>query len=191
MKSILKNYRSELLIKNSKFITFLFPMDNPSINFFLDEVKKIHPKATHYCYAYIYDDIFRFSDDGEPSNTAGLPIYHVLQKEGLNRVCCIVVRYFGGIKLGAGGLVRAYTKAVTTSLESIEKISLIEGFLIRIRTNYDNVKKFDYFFKNYKVRSKEFLDEVIYTVEIPKDVLDSLHTYSYEILDSIYIKDSN
>lgn len=191
MKSILKNYTNELVIKNSKFITYLFPMKNSSIDSFLEEVKKIHPKATHYCYAYIYDDIYRYSDDGEPSNTAGLPIYHVLEKEELNRICCIVVRYFGGIKLGAGGLVRAYTKAITSSLENIEKVSLMEGFVIRIHTNYDNVKNLDYLLKKYNICKKEFLDDVFYTVEIPKDVLDSLHSYSYEILEPIYIKDSN
>ena len=76
---------------------------------FYQEIAKKHYDATHNCYAYVVDDKMKFSDDGEPQGTAGMPILQVIQKQNLNRVCVVVTRYFGGIKLGAGGLVRAYS----------------------------------------------------------------------------------
>ena len=115
MKTILNNYVSELEINKSRFITLLYKVDNIDlIKEKLDLVKDLYKDATHYCYAYIIDNNKKSSDDGEPGGTAGVPIMEVLLKNDLNYVLCVVVRYFGGIKLGAGGLVRAYTK--TTSL---------------------------------------------------------------------------
>ena len=108
---------NEIIIKNSRFICVFMKINSIDISNILDKIKEEYPKATHYCYAYVYNDIQRFSDDGEPGGTAGMPILNVLENNNLNYVLCIVIRYFGGIKLGAGGLVRAYTKAVTNALD--------------------------------------------------------------------------
>lgn len=102
--------------KKSKFYAFAFECKNEGeIREKLDELKKEHKKATHFCYAFRISAPFaeKAVDDGEPSGTAGRPILNVLQKKDLQNVCVIVVRYFGGIKLGAGGLVRAYTKVTS------------------------------------------------------------------------------
>ena len=108
MKTIKENFVNEIIIKNSRFITLLFKVyDDTNINEIFDKVKDEYPKATHYCYAFITESRKKSSDDGEPGGTAGMPMLNVLEKEGFINVLAITVRYFGGIKLGAGGLVRA------------------------------------------------------------------------------------
>ena len=187
MKSIENVVSNELIIKNSKFITYLFPLTSSNIFPIIEGLKEKHPKATHYCYAYIYDDVSHFSDDGEPSNTAGLPLFMVLDKNQLNHVLVVVIRYFGGIKLGAGGLVRAYTKAITSCLENAKMVQLIPGYFVKIISNYQDSKKLDYLLKDYSIVSREYLDDVITIVEIPKDQIDKIQSFSYEILKEEYI----
>ncbi len=112
---ILKN-QIEFIEKKSKFIGYLFHCEKvEDVQSALAKLKAEHKKATHICYAYSLANPFleKAVDDGEPGGTAGRPILSVLQKKNVKNVCVFVVRYFGGIKLGAGGLVRAYTK--TTS----------------------------------------------------------------------------
>ncbi len=112
----------EIIINKSKFIAYKFflnSLDDVKTN--LNNLKIEHKKSTHICYAYLYNKEIiseKFSDDGEPSGTAGLPILNVLKKKKLTNVLVVVVRYFGGIKLGAGGLVRAYTKACSEILKN-------------------------------------------------------------------------
>lgn len=106
----------ELIEKKSRFLGFLLENANlEDIKVALRELKSQHKKATHICYAYKMQTPFaeKAVDDGEPGGTAGKPILNVLQKKNLQNVCVFIVRYFGGIKLGAGGLVRAYTKATS------------------------------------------------------------------------------
>ena len=97
MKIIKNNYDNEIIIKNSRFICYLVRIDSTNVDDILSDIKSMHPKATHYCYGYIYDDYKKSSDDGEPGGTAGLPILNVLEKEDINHVLAVVVRYFGGI----------------------------------------------------------------------------------------------
>lgn len=105
----------ELIINKSKFIAYKFTLNSlEEVKSILTNLKNEHKKATHICYAYIYNrDIVseKCSDDGEPGGTAGYPILNVLKKKNLENIMVAVVRYFGGVKLGVGGLVRAYTKA--------------------------------------------------------------------------------
>ena len=99
-------------IKKSKFYAFRYEVDTiEEINHILQEIKKNHKKAKHVVYAYKIDGIEKKYDDGEPSGTAGLPLYNIINKKNLNHILIVVVRYFGGIKLGAGGLLRAYNTA--------------------------------------------------------------------------------
>lgn len=162
MKTVINN-TNKIIINKSKFITYLYQInDIKEVNNKLSNIKEIHKGATHYCYAYIIDNNIRANDDGEPSGTAGVPILNVLQKEELNHVLCIVVRYFGGIKLGAGGLVRAYTKSVTSSL----KITNLKKYIkIEITFPLDKIKEIDNLLKNIKIK-KLFTNNVNYTFDI-------------------------
>lgn len=166
MKSIDNNKKIEYTINKSKFITFLIKINNiEDINKILEIIKKEYKDATHYCYAYIIDNIKRFNDDKEPSGTAGMPILNVLENNQLNHILCIVVRYFGGIKLGAGGLVRAYTKSVTLALEKTNIIDLKQGYKISIKFNYEKSKLVDSLLKD-NVNNKYFGNDVTYDIII-------------------------
>lgn len=163
MYTILDNYKDELIIKNSKFIALLYKVNNINeVMKYLKLVKDEYKDATHYCYGYIIDDIKKSSDDGEPSGTAGMPILEVLNKRNLNQILVIVVRYFGGIKLGAGGLIRAYSKVVLNSLDNINLVSLINGKNITIKFNYDMIKQIDYLLKDEIIITKNFDELIIY-----------------------------
>lgn len=114
----------ELTEKKSRFLGYLLPCKNVyEVEKALEFLKKEHKKATHICYAFSLRSPFleKAVDDGEPGGTAGRPILSVIQKKGVNDVAVFVVRYFGGIKLGAGGLVRAYTKATSEVLRNCEQ----------------------------------------------------------------------
>lgn len=180
MKSIKENITNKIEINKSIFITELIKVkEKDEINKYLDEIKSKYKDATHYCYAYIIDDFKKSSDDGEPGGTAGIPIMDTLNKAQINYILCVVIRYFGGIKLGAGGLVRAYRKSVTEALSKVELNDLINGYEIVIETTYDKQKELDYLLKdNYK---KEFKESVIYTVECNKDIKDQLEK-TYKII---------
>lgn len=190
MKSVVDN-KYELIIKKSKFIAIISQVDKiEDIEKKLQEVKTVYRDATHYCYAYIIDGNQKASDDGEPNKTAGLPILNVLIKENLNHVLCIVVRYFGGIKLGTGGLVRAYGNVTKKSI--IPK-QLQEGLLLEIKFDYQKTKEVDYLLNKGTIVEKDFQQNSIYKVMITvKDFNEIEKTLSQiskvTILESIYMK---
>ena len=186
MKTIKYNLENELIIKNSRFITYIYRLNNNNINNYLEEIKKLHPKATHHTYAYIYNNEGYSSDDNEPSGTAGRPMLNVLEKEELNNILVITVRYFGGIKLGAGGLVRAYTKSVTETLKQEEFIYLEEGYKVKINFDYNEEKQITYIIGENNIIEKSFDDRITYIANISKDKLNKLK--DYEILEKIYIE---
>ena len=188
MKTIQKNILEEIIINNSRFICYLIPLKENNINDYLDTIKKEHPKATHYCYGMIYDEIKRSSDDGEPSGTAGQPILNVLEKEELNHILAVIVRYFGGIKLGAGGLVRAYTKAVTNALKQEEYIELISGYEIEITFPYEEENNVLYILNKSEIINKEYLETVTYICQVDQDTLQKLNKYKPTIIKNEYIK---
>ena len=120
VKTIRTQTEYEIVINKSRFIGILCPVsDVEEVSLYLEEAKELYPGATHYCYAYIIDAFKKASDDGEPSKTAGMPMLNVLEKNGLDHVLAIVIRYFGGVKLGAGGLVRAYSQSVVETLSPV------------------------------------------------------------------------
>lgn len=135
MKIVNGFFTNEIEIEKSRFIASLMRVNsNEEANDFLSQIKKKYWDATHNCLAIIIGkngEIMRSSDDGEPSRTAGIPMLEVLKKNNITDTICIVTRYFGGIKLGAGGLIRAYTKAVS---EALKKANFIE---IRLLKTYD------------------------------------------------------
>ena len=123
MKIVKDEIVNEIIIEKSRFITYLKRVDSiDEANDYINQIKKKHYDATHHCLALIIDDIMRSNDNGEPSGTAGVPILDVLKKNDITNTICIVVRYFGGIKLGAGGLVRAYS---TSCSEALKKASFL------------------------------------------------------------------
>lgn len=113
----------EFIEKKSRFIGRAWPVETEQEALdIIQQMKKKHYDATHNCWAYIiHGGAVRFSDDGEPGGTAGMPMLQVLQREGLNNVVCVVTRYFGGILLGSGGLVRAYTKGAKLAVDAAGK----------------------------------------------------------------------
>ena len=189
MKTISNNIETIYEIKNSKFITLLYKIDDDfNIDEILNEVKDKYPKATHYCYAYRLIGKEKSSDDGEPGGTAGIPMLNVLIKEDIVNILAITVRYFGGIKLGAGGLVRAYTKSLTTALDNTNYIDLIDGYIVEIIEDYSNSKQLDYLLKNIKIIDKQFDNNIKYIIEISKDNIDLISNYNYKIIEEKLIE---
>lgn len=183
MKTISEKITNELIIKNSKFITIIYPITSiENIQGLIDETKLVYPKATHYCYAYIINDIKRSSDDKEPSGTAGTPMLNVLTKENYTNILVITVRYFGGIKLGAGGLVRAYSKSVKEALNIATTIDLELGYRVQITASYSKQKELDYLLKNALIIKKEYQEKIEYEVLISKDSIQLLNNYDHKIL---------
>lgn len=187
MKSVIDN-KIETIIKKSKFITLTYNIDSiENVKNKLNELNEEYKDATHVCYAYIVNNEEKCSDNGEPSGTAGLPILNVLKKEKLNNVLCVVVRYFGGIKLGAGGLVRAYSKACKESLNIIE---LKKGYLIKITFDYINENKINYLLNNSNIIEKEFNDKISYLVKLKEEdytTLNNSNICEIEKIREIYL----
>lgn len=186
MKTVVSNSVNEIVIKNSKFITLLIKIDSSNINDYLDKIKKDYPKATHYCYAYIYGDVKHCSDDGEPGSTAGMPMLNVLEKEGMMNVLCVVVRYFGGIKLGAGGLVRAYSKSVKEAIDNSNIRELQYGYKVSIEINYDDKKDFEYIIRNEEIINVDYDLTIKYLLHIKKENLDIINRFPYTVIDEEY-----
>ncbi|MBP3920623.1 MAG: YigZ family protein [Bacilli bacterium] len=174
MLSVKNNY-SEFVIKKSKFISYLFRVNCvDDISRYLNELRVKYKDATHICYAYILDNIKKCSDDGEPSKTAGMPILNVLESNNLNHVICIVIRYFGGVKLGANGLVRAYgnccKEVIFNNIVSIEL-----GNKMLLKFNYDKTKIIDNLLKNALINDKSYDDTVSYKFTISNNEFDKVH----------------
>ena len=190
MKSIKKSLTHEIEIQKSKFICYIDIVHTEEEAIIkLTEITKTYPGATHYCYAHIIDTIKRFQDDGEPGGTAGMPILHVLESQNLQHIIAVVIRYFGGIKLGAGGLVRAYTNSVSECLQKAEISSLGECQIIHIEFDYNNTKQVDYLLQNISIIKKEFGEKVIYEIASPKENIDSLLQIISSVIETYYIKD--
>lgn len=182
MQTIKNEVINEIVINKSRFITIITNISNQNeIKSKIHDYKKIYKDATHYCTAYIINGHEKCDDDGEPSGTAGLPMLNVLKNNNLTNVLCIVIRYFGGIKLGAGGLVRAYSKSVSEAIKKTSLASLTEGYDIEIEFNYDNIKQIDYLLSNLDI-IKEFNNTIIYKFKITKD--------KYLQIENILIKKS-
>lgn len=113
--------KNEIEIKKSRFITYLYKLnDENEIDEIINNIKKEHKKARHVVYVYKINNTGKINDDGEPKGSAGMPIFNVIEKNNLNNILIIVVRYFGGIKLGAGGLFRAYSNSASEIIKKLD-----------------------------------------------------------------------
>ena len=194
-KTVYRGKEGEIIEKKSRFIATVRLVETEEEALaFIEEMKKKYWNATHNCFAYVIGErreCVRCSDDGEPSGTAGIPILLVLEKQNLSHVLCIVVRYFGKIKLGAGGLVRAYTKSATEVLKN-HTIFLKKGYLIQITFPYSSQKTIDYLLKNKKILKKDFQEKVSYQLAIDEtdfQNLSSLDDLEIKIMDNLYLPD--
>ena len=183
IKTIKEEITNEIEIKKSRFITRIFKADQENIPLYLNQVKQEYPKATHYCYAYISKNCQKSFDDNEPTGTAGKPILNVLEKEKLEKVLVIIIRYFGGIKLGAGGLIRAYTKATTEALQKATYQEVVDAYKIKIHFPYSDEKRINYLLKEDNIIKKEFQTEITYWAIIEKEKLKELGPIKYEIIE--------
>lgn len=166
MKSIQKEITSEIIINKSRFITILTNInDIDKVKEKLEEIKKKYKDATHYCYAYIINNHEKCSDNGEPSGTAGMPILNVLKQNDLTNILCVVIRYFGGIKLGAGGLIRAYSTSASVALNKATITNIVNGYNITIEFSYNNLKQIDYLLKNIDIK-KDYQTNITYNFNI-------------------------
>ncbi|PKK93790.1 MAG: YigZ family protein [Tenericutes bacterium HGW-Tenericutes-6] len=194
MKYINEITTHQIEIDKSKFIGVLMPISNEQdIESNIEKVKNMYPKGNHYCYAAIYGEqatYAKMSDDGEPSRTAGAPIMEVLKHHDLTNVLCVVVRYFGGIKLGQGGLVRAYTKATSLVLQ---KTSLYEKAIHPIYElifDYPLIQKVDNILLDaIMIKSKSFLDVVRYEVVLNDETYQKIDEILYHLKGIKYLGD--
>ena len=174
MKSIKEEVINEIIINKSKFITVLTNInDINKIKEKLEDIKKTYKDATHYCYAYIINNHEKCSDNGEPSGTAGMPILNVLKQNNLTNILCVIIRYFGGIKLGAGGLIRAYSTSASEALNKASITNLVNGYNITIEFPYDNLKQIDYLLKNIDIK-KTYETSIKYTFNIEKEKFNQI-----------------
>ena len=175
MKSIINKEIDEITIKNSKFIGIIMPIESKDdVKNNLNKLKEEYKNATHYCYAFNLINDKGFSDDGEPNKTAGIPILNVIEGNNLVNVLVVVIRYFGGFKLGPGGLIRVYSQITKDVINKCTLIDLINGLVASITFTYSNEKEVNYLLKNSIIKSKDYEENCTYIIETTKEVLDSI-----------------
>lgn len=173
-----KNETCEITEKKSRFIAYLaYVTTEEDAQNFVSQIKKKHYDARHNVYAYILNSGGKkYSDDGEPSKTAGYPILEMLENEGVTDVVCVVTRYFGGTLLGTGGLIRAYTKSAKDCLEKAGVKKMILCDVLNLTFDYAYLSKIEHMLKteNLVTEDKTFLENVTLTVISPKDKTGAL-----------------
>lgn len=184
-KTVWGHTETLLVEKKSKFIANVFPTDNEEDALMhLAEIKKKYSDATHNVYAYVIDEnnIFRYSDDGEPGGTAGMPVLDTIRKEGLVDVLVVVTRYFGGTLLGTGGLVHAYSASAKQGLTDAGIITRILCNIVEIKTDYNLSGKVQ-----YKIASENYiLEDTIYDNEVTFKVcckIEDTQKFIDEVID--------
>ena len=190
-KTIQNEVLAQQEISKSKFLSYLAPVQSEEeAKEYLRRIKKEHPKATHHCSAYIVGEIERSNDDGEPASSAGLPMLQVLRGNELNNVIAVVVRYYGGTKLGVGGLIRAYGSSVTLAIE--ESVILLPEWVhtVTISFPYDMINAIETLASPVsEIIDRDYGDQVTYVLEIKNledlnDLSDvSKGTATLEVID--------
>ena len=167
-------------INKSEFICSILPINDyeDAVNK-LNKIRKEYYDATHNCYAIVWGENGEYaknSDDGEPSQTAGCVILNVLKQNNLTNVLCVVTRYFGGIKLGAGGLVRAYSSSSSLALKEANVIEIIKYSILELETNYSYINQVlkEIERNNFKIIRKDFYENIRLQIELPNDDVNKL-----------------
>lgn len=169
---------TEKVIERSRFITTSAHVEGEEqARAFIAKISEKYKDATHNCYAYIADSTGnapRFSDNGEPSGTAGMPILDVIKNKKLFCTAVVVTRYFGGIKLGAGGLVRAYSGCTAENLDMAEKVNYLPCEEYTFTVGYENVDLCNRYFSlsDCEVKNTEYLSDVTFTVAVKKELAE-------------------
>lgn len=169
MYRLKEDHMEELEIKKSRFLCYLHKcFQEEDAKAFVQKIKKEHPNATHHCYAFVIgeqNELQRSNDDGEPSGTAGVPMLECLMHHEMQDIVAVTVRYFGGIKLGAGGLIRAYSKSVSMALKSAVITKKEEMQKYTITFSYDLIGKLDHYLRKHDilVLNKVYEETVTYT----------------------------
>ena len=174
--TIQEEEQTQIVEKKSKFIAEIYPVTNiQEVQNKIKEVKKKYYDAKHHCIAYrIIEEgriIERASDDGEPSGTAGAPMLNLLKGNNLCNVLVVVTRYFGGILLGTGGLVRAYSEATNLVIQKSKMINITEGYEITLKLEYNNLDAFNYYCKNNNIiiLNIEYAENISIKIEMETD----------------------
>lgn len=184
--TIAENSEYEIVIRGSRFICSLQRVENEEeAKAFIQTIKKEHWKATHNCSAYLIgdrDEIQRAHDDGEPSGTAGVPMLEVLKKNELKYVVAVVTRYFGGTKLGAGGLIRAYSKSVSSTLKEIGIVERAMQIPVKCTVSYSASGKLEnnLIQSPYTIIDTLYTDQVTFIIGIP---VDNVETFQSDMID--------
>lgn len=182
----------ENVISKSRFIAYIKPVSTENeAKAFIDEIKTKHKDATHNCSAYTVGpemNIQKANDDGEPSGTAGIPMLEILKKQEIHNVCVVVTRYFGGIKLGAGGLIRAYSGAVRDVIYDIGRVELREAIQVTVTLDYDQTGKFEYELASttFLLREQFYTDKVSYQIDVVKNEYDAFIDFLNRITSGNY-----
>lgn len=175
-----KNASAEITINKSNFIGHIARTSSEEeAKAFVSEIKEKYKDATHNCSAYIIGEsalIQRADDDGEPSGTAGVPILEVLKREELYNTTVVVTRYFGGIKLGAGGLIRAYAKSTSEAVKAAGKVYLVMMHPVTLVVDYTFTNSLEHYFENndIQIRDTEYTDKVTYHFYVESNKKDAL-----------------
>ena len=170
----------EIVVDKSRFICHVKRVYNDQDAMeFIKEIKKIHWNATHNCSAYQvgdFNEIQKANDDGEPSGTAGVPMLEVLRKQGIKNCVVVVTRYFGGIKLGAGGLIRAYAGSVALAVKEIGIIEIKEQAGIAIQMSYSQYQEYSNFLKEHNLIELDtnFTDQVDTMIYVDKEEKENI-----------------
>ena len=168
-KTLMKRAHDEFIINKSRFIGYGAPVESEEEALaFLAEIRRAHADAWHNCYAYIVGanmGVMRYSDDGEPGGTAGMPIIEVMKNRGVTNACVVVTRYFGGVLLGAGGLVRAYTQGAASAINACEVGVMHPTARYMMDVPYPLLSRVEYFFKSapVEIEAKDFSDVITFT----------------------------
>ena len=178
---VYKGGEGEIIEKKSRFIATVCPVETEEAAVaFINEMKKKYWDARHNCSAFVIgerQEMTRCSDDGEPAQTAGRPMLDVLLREGITNVAVVVTRYFGGVLLGTGGLVRAYQAATQAGLAASKIIEKCQGTKLVIHTDYNGLGKLQYLFGQQKlaILNTEYAADVVMTVLVPSEQKDMIY----------------
>ena len=177
-KIVAKPGVGEFVDKKSRFIAHVYAIDSEEqAQGYIEELKKKYWDARHNCYGYVLgknNETQRFSDDGEPSGTAGKPILEVIKGNDIHNILIVVTRYFGGTLLGTGGLIRAYTKSSQDGIENASIVCKIQGIRTKIETDYNGIGKIQYIAASMGIKNIDtiYTEKVIIDITVKKEDYD-------------------